>query len=175
MLQCLEIVIVYIVVFKVGVIIILFFILFGEEVFEFRFKDFGIKVVIIDVSGVVKLEFLCNCLLDLIIVLCVDGVLSGVEDFYVEMNEQVFDFMLVDISLDDLVIIIYILGIIGQFKGVLYGYRVLFGYFLGVEMSYDFFGQLGDWIWILVDWVWIGGLFDVLMLVFYFGVLVVVC
>lgn len=75
--------------------------------------------------------------------------------------------------LDDLVFMIYMFGMIGQLKGVLYGYWVLLGYMFGIGFFQNGLGWLGDCFWMLVDWVWVGGLLNVFFLVFFFGVLVV--
>lgn len=58
----------------------------------------------------------------------------GVLCYDVVFVVEVLDFVLVDMVVDDLVVIIYMFGMIGKLKGVLYVYCVLFGYLFGVEM-----------------------------------------
>lgn len=52
-------VIVYFVVYKFGVIVVLFFMLFGVDVFEYWFVNSEVVVFVIDVFGYVKIVLLC--------------------------------------------------------------------------------------------------------------------
>ena len=74
---------------------------------------------------------------------------------------------------DDPAVIIYTSGTTGSPKGAVHAHRVLLGHLPGVEMPHGFFPQPGDRFWTPADWAWIGGLFDVLMPSWHFGVPVV--
>ena len=47
---------------------------------------------------------------------------------------------------------------------------MLLGHLPGIELPHDFFPQPGDLFWTPADWAWVGGLFDVLMAAWHYGV-----
>jgi acetyl-CoA synthetase len=65
--------------------------------------------------------------------------------------------------------LIYTSGTTGPPKGALHAHRSLFGHLPGFESYYEFAPQPGDLIWTPADWAWIGGLMDVLVPAWYFG------
>ena len=79
----------------------------------------------------------------------------------------------VDTAAEDPAMIIYTSGTTGPPKGALHAQRVLLGHLPGVEFPHEFFPQPGDLFWTPADWAWIGGLLDVLLPAWHYGVPVV--
>jgi len=75
----------------------------------------------------------------------------------------------VDTAADDPAYLIYTSGTTGPPKGALHAHRSLFGHLPGFECYYEFPPQTDDLIWTPADWAWIGGLMDVLIPAWYFG------
>jgi len=65
--------------------------------------------------------------------------------------------------------IIYTSGTTGKPKGALMAHRTLLGNLSGYVCSHDFFPQPGDMFWSPADWAWTGGLWDVLLPTWHFG------
>ena len=93
-----------------------------------------------------------------------------------------------DTGAEDPAYLIYTSGTTGQPKGALHAHRSIVGHLSGFELYYDFveFAPMGrtelsvftrldpapapsDLIWTPADWAWIGGLMDVLIPAWYFG------
>ncbi len=70
---------------------------------------------------------------------------------------------------DDPAYLIYTSGTTGPPKGALHAHRSLFGHLPGFEAYYEFPPLPNDLIWTPADWAWIGGLMDVLIPAWYFG------
>ncbi len=173
--QAVETAISHIAVTKLGGVSIPLFTLFGHEALQHRLKDSGAKAVITNKEGVKKLAGLRDELPDLEVVLSIDGVDEGCEDFHTALDAESGEFSPADTLADDPAILIYTSGTTGNPKGALHAHRVLLGHLPGVEMSHDFLPQDGDKIWTPADWAWIGGLLDVLMPALHHGVPVVAC
>ena len=76
----------------------------------------------------------------------------------------------------DPAIIIYTSGTTGGPKGALLPHRSLLGHIPGVEIPHEFLSSsepVKDLFWTPADWAWIGGLFDVLLPAWHFGIPVV--
>ncbi len=158
---------------KSGAISVPLFILFGEEALEYRLANSGARAVITDAEGLAKLATIRDRLPDLKLALSVDGPADGALGFH-ELSADAGDrFVPVDTAADDPAIIIYTSGTTGQPKGALHAHRVLLGHLPGVMFPQDNFPQAGDRFWTPADWAWIGGLLDVLLPSWYFGVAVV--
>ena len=76
----------------------------------------------------------------------------------------------VDTKCDDPCLMIYTSGTTGKSKGCLHGHRVLLGHLPGIETTHSLLPQLNDVFWTPADWAWIGGLLDVLMPAWYYGI-----
>ena len=158
---------------KSGAISVPLFILFGEEALEYRLANSGARAVITDAEGLAKLAAIRDRLPDLATVLSVDGPAGDALGFHQSLGRASDRFTPVDTAADDPAIIIYTSGTTGQPKGALHAHRVLLGHLPGVMFPHDNFPQAGDRFWTPADWAWIGGLLDVLLPSWYFGVPVV--
>ena len=158
---------------KSGMISIPLFILFGEEALEYRLGNSGTRAVITDAEGLAKLAAIRDRLPELKTILTVDGPAPGALDCHAAIGRASDRFAAVDTAADDPAIIIYTSGTTGQPKGALHAHRVLLGHLPGVMFPHDGFPQPGDRFWTPADWAWIGGLLDVLLPSWYFGVPVV--
>lgn len=65
--------------------------------------------------------------------------------------------------------IIYTSGTTGNAKGALMAHRTLIGNLPGYVCSHDFFPQARDMFWSPADWAWTGGLWNVLLATWHFG------
>ena len=77
-----------------------------------------------------------------------------------------------ELVLNDPAYLIYTSGTTGQPKGALLPHRSLFGHLTGFDCYYEF-PTSEDIIWTPADWAWIGGLMDVLVPAWYYGMTVV--
>ena len=168
--------------YKLGVISIPLFTLFGVEALEYRIVNAGIKAIITDLEGLAKLESIAEKLPNLQTVFCIDGIeqedrqkineFFEVVDFHSEREKRSSEFDVVKTKASDPAFLIYTSGTTGPPKGALHAHQALLGHLPGVEMSHNFI-QEGDLFWTPADWAWIGGLFDVLMPAWQHGVTVV--
>ena len=78
-------------------------------------------------------------------------------------------FETLDTAAEDPALLVYTSGTTGPPKGALHAHRSLFGHLPGFESYYEFAPRRGDLIWTPADWAWIGGLMDVLVPAWYFG------
>jgi len=74
---------------------------------------------------------------------------------------------------EDVATIVYTSGTTGPPKGALHAHRTLLGHLPGVEFYHEFCPQPGDRFWTPADWAWVGGLLDVLLPAWHYGLPVV--
>jgi acetyl-CoA synthetase len=168
--QAPETAIAHVAAWKLGLISIPLFTLFGEDALEFRLANSGAKAVLSDEAGCAKLAAIRERLPELKVVFTTTGGGAGFVSFHAELARAGTDFTPLDTSADDPAVIIYTSGTTGSPKGALHAHRVLLGHLPGVEMPHEFFPKPGDLFWTPADWAWIGGLFDVLMPSWHHGV-----
>jgi len=168
--QAPETAVAHIAAYKLGAIAVPLFTLFGAEALEYRLADSGAKVLITDAGGLGKLAEIRDRLLDLEVVLSIDGPADGALSFHGEVEKARDSFRPMDTAADDPALIIYTSGTTGPPKGALHAHRVLLGHLPGVEFPHEFFPQGGDLFWTPADWAWIGGLIDVLLPSLHHGV-----
>ena len=77
-----------------------------------------------------------------------------------------------DTAAEDPAYLIYTSGTTGPPKGALHAHRSLFGHLPAFECYYEFAPHPGDLIWTPADWAWMGGLMDVLVPAWYYGMAV---
>ena len=159
--------------YKLGAIALPLASLFGVEALEYRLTDSGAKALICDAAGLVRIREISARLPELQTILCLDGALNGVEDYFAALAAEAADFTPVDTLADDPCLMIYTSGTTGQAKGALHAHRVLLGHLPGVCMPHDDFPQPGDLMWTPADWAWAGGLLNVLLPSLHFGVAVI--
>jgi acetyl-CoA synthetase len=149
-------------VWKLGAISLPLASLFGPDALGYRLGDAKVAAIIASPENVGKLTE-------------IDGgipiVMVGEElDAMLDRHEGTFQS--VETRVDDPAYLIYTSGTTGQPKGALHAHRSLHGHLPGFELYYEFPPQAGDLIWTPADWAWIGGLMDVLVPAWYFGMTV---
>lgn len=163
----------HIAIYKLGAIALPLFTLFGVDALEYRLRNSGAKVVLTNEQGAERLAQIRDRLPELTHVFSIDGEREGCIDFHGRRAEESEEFLPVATRADDPALISYTSGTTGPPKGTLHAQRVLLGHLPGVEMSHNFLPRPGDRIWTPADWAWIGGLYDVLMPAWHYGVTVV--
>ena len=169
-----ETAIAHLAIYKIGAIAIPLANLFGPEALEYRLNNAGAKVVFTDEENLPKLTQIRENLPQLQHIILIDGEVSDHELSYTSLLQQAAaEFETVHTSADDPAVIIYTSGTTGPPKGALHAHRYLLGHLPGFELSHDFCPMPGDLGWTPADWAWIGGLMDLLMPCWYFGLPVV--
>jgi acetyl-CoA synthetase len=169
--QRLETAVAHLAVYKIGAIAVPLANLFGPDALRYRLGDSSAKAVVTDRDNLSKIREIREDLGALERVLLVDGRPEKDEiDLSKAMTEASSDCPTLRCGPDDPAIIIYTSGTTGPPKGALHAHRYLIGHLPGFELSHDFFPQKGDLGWTPADWAWIGGLMDLLMPCWYYGV-----
>lgn len=175
--QGIETAIAHIACYKLGVIAIPLFSLFGSDALSYRLSNAGARALVTNTEGVSKLKTLSDPLPELTAVIDIDAIQATDRTlpFWSSLQAQSADFEPVNTLADDPAVIIYTSGTTGKPKGALHAHRILPGHLPGVEMSHNFFPENAALMWTPADWAWIGGLFDVLMPSLHHGIPVLAC
>ena len=164
----------HVAIYQMGAIALPLSHLFGPEALEYRLGDAGAHVAIVDDSTLPKLLEIRDRLPQLRHIIGVDiapevAAAAGVKPWRRVLEHASTRYAAVDTAADDPAMIIYTSGTTGNPKGALMAHRTLIGNLSGFVCSHDFFPQPGDMFWSPADWAWTGGLFDVLLPVWRFG------
>jgi acetyl-CoA synthetase len=175
--QRFETAVAYMAVLQMGAVAMPLSMLFGPEALEYRFKDSGAVVAIVDeatVDAVSKVREQCPALQSLI------GVGEAAArcdvDYALQSLMMPLEFACVKTAADDAAVLIYTSGTTGPPKGALIPHRALIGNLTGFVASQNWFGFDGKAnaksdavFWSPADWAWTGGLMDALLPTLYFG------
>lgn len=162
-----------------GMVSVPLFSLFGPEALLFRLADSGARAVVADKGGLARLA---ETDLSATAVSCIiatdaarDGMLgrTRVLSWRKLLGAAHMDHAVAGTVADSPALIIYTSGTTGPPKGALLPHRALRGHLPGVRLPHNMFPQKGDCFWTPADWAWIGGLLDVLMPAWFFGIPVV--
>lgn len=165
-----ETAIAYMAIFQMGAIAVPLSHLFGPDALEFRLRDAGVTLAIVDPDTLTRLWPLRARLPQLAHVIGVAGAReSSTLDWDALLGRASTRFAPTDTLADDPALIIYTSGTTGSPKGALLPHRALLGNLPGFVCSHDFFPQAGDMFWSPADWAWAGGLFDALLPTWHFG------
>jgi acetyl-CoA synthetase len=163
--------------FKLGLITIPLFGLFGPEALEYRLQNSNTKTVIVNFENLEKVLEIAPNLETLQTIICVDHPVSAMHekviDYASEMQKASDRFTPITTTAEDPALIVYTSGTTGPPKGALHAHRVLLGHLPGVELPHNFFPQPEDTFWTPADWAWVGGLLDVLFPSLHHGIPVV--
>ena len=149
-------------IWKLGAISVPLASLFGPDALSYRIADSGARAVLASPENVGKIQ---GSVGDLSLVV------TGAE-LDSRLSESSDSFEPVDVAGEDPAYLIYTSGTTGSPKGALHAHRSLHGHLPGFELYYEFAPRDGDVIWTPADWAWIGGLMDVLIPAWYFGMTV---
>ena len=176
--QCPETAIAHMACFKSGKISIPLFNLFGIDALHYRLLNSRASLVICDNVGLNKIFEIKDRLPDLKKIICIDSSDEKSNVFNLKkLLEQASDsYITKKTKSSDPAIIIYTSGTTGGPKGALLPHKSLLGHIPGVEIPHEFLSSsepVKDLFWTPADWAWIGGLFDVLLPAWHFGIPVV--
>lgn len=160
--------------YKLGAIALPLATLFGPEALSYRLGNAGAKVVVTDSQNVERLIEVKRNLPGLEHVLCVDRVdADGVLDFHRLLARESESFDPVRTSAEEGALLIYTSGTTGPPKGALHAHRMLIGRLPSIEFVHNYFPKPDDKFWSPADWAWAGGLLDMLLPSWHYGVPVV--
>ena len=176
--QCPETAIAHMACFKSGKISIPLFNLFGTDALHYRLLNSRASLVICDNIGLNKIFEIKDRLPDLKKIICIDSndEKSNVFNFKKLLEHASDSYITKKTKASDPALIIYTSGTTGGPKGALLPHRSLLGHIPGVEIPHEFLSSsepVTDLFWTPADWAWIGGLFDVLLPAWHFGIPVV--
>ena len=176
--QCPETAIAHMACFKSGKISIPLFNLFGTDALHYRLLNSRASLVICDNIGLNKIFEIKDRLPDLKKIICIDSndEKNNVFNFKKLIEKASDSYSTKKTKASDPALIIYTSGTTGGPKGALLPHRTLLGHIPGVEIPHEFLSSsepVTDLFWTPADWAWIGGLFDVLLPAWHFGIPVV--
>ena len=176
--QCPETAIAHMACFKSGKISIPLFNLFGTDALHYRLLNSRASLVICDNIGLNKIFEIKDRLPDLKKIICIDSIdeKRNVFNFKKLLEHASDSYITKKTKASDPALIIYTSGTTGGAKGALLPHRSLLGHIPGVEIPHEFLSSsepVTDLFWTPADWAWIGGLFDVLLPAWHFGIPVV--
>ena len=171
--QAVETAVVNLACFKCGAVSMPLFTKFGLEDLEFRLADGAARMLVTDIEGFARVAPAVDRLPHLETVLTVDGETDGARDFWRELKRGSVRYQTRATRAEDPAVLLYTSGTTGSPKGVLHAQRILLGHIPGMDFANNYLGQAGDRLWSPADWAWIGGLFDVLMPAWYYGLPVI--
>jgi acetyl-CoA synthetase len=168
--------------YQLGAVAMPLSMLFGPEALEFRLRDSGARVAVVDEHTVASLRAVRAQCPGLAHVVAVGGAQGqGDLDWADALAEASAQFKPVATRADDPAVLIYTSGTTGAPKGALIPHRALIGNLTGFVCSQNWFPHvepLGDEgrrpvdeavFWSPADWAWTGGLMDALLPALYFG------
>jgi acetyl-CoA synthetase len=176
--QSLEVGLSHLALWKLGAVSLPLASLFGPDAISYRITDSGAALAIVSPDNLDKVTASCPGLPIVEAGTQFDALCAGDP---IEVPA--------DTAADDPADLIYTSGTTGQPKGALHAHRSLIGHLPGFELYYDFAAHApmgrsdlsvlnredstddppDDLIWTPADWAWIGGLMDVLIPAWYFG------
>jgi len=160
--------------YKLGAITVPLFTLFGTDALEYRLADSGVKMAVVDEENLVKITAIRGGLPSLERIITVGSrETTEFDSFGGLLADGAEDLAPLRTRSDDPAMIIYTSGTTGPPKGVVHAHRVLLGHLPGFELPHGFAPQPGDRFWTPADWAWIGGLLDVLLPAWHYGLPVV--
>lgn len=170
--QSVETAVAHIAAWKLGLVSIPMFTLFGEDALEYRFENSTAKGVVTDTDNLEKILAVKQRVgwPEKIFVVNADVQDSELIDFWKSLGQASSKFQAANTLADDPGLIIYTSGTTGNPKGALHAHRTLLGHMPGIEFPHEFFPKENDLFWTPADWAWIGGLMNILMGAWFHGV-----
>ncbi len=162
--QSLETALTHIAAWKLGAVSLPLAQLFGPDALNYRLADSGAGVVVASAQSLAKVVEAARDT-------AVRHIVAVPTDFDEMLTSDPIDTAVVTAA-EDPAYLIYTSGTTGPPKGALHAHRSLFGHLPGFELYYELAPQPGDVIWTPADWAWIGGLMDVLIPAWYYGMTV---
>ncbi|MCZ6629457.1 MAG: AMP-binding protein [SAR324 cluster bacterium] len=164
--------------YKLGAVAVPLTVLFRHDALLFRLADSGARAIVLEAESLPLLEQLLPELPELKTVVVTGQVgawRGGAEllDFWQAIENSEGNPRRVKTRADDPALLVYTSGTTGNPKGALHAHRYLIGHLPGFEFAHNFTPQPGDCFWTPADWAWVGGLLDILLAAWHYGLPVV--
>ena len=164
----------HVAIYKIGAIALPLATLFGPEALEYRLRTAGVRVMVTDVLSLDRLLEVQKKLPELAHIISADASdAAGVLDYRTLLAAESDQFDPVETAAEDPALLIFTSGTTGPPKGALHAHRILLGRLPSMEFVHQSFPQPGDRFWTPADWAWAGGLLDMLLPSWHYGVTVV--
>ncbi|WP_119293359.1 acyl-CoA synthetase [Azohydromonas sediminis] len=172
--QRVETAVAHLAVYQLGAVAMPLSMLFGPDALEYRLRDSGTAVAIVDETAIANLLAARPQCPGLKHVVAVGGAAgSGDADYTALLARESDAFDAVATRADDAAVLIYTSGTTGPPKGALIPHRAMLGNLSGFVCSQNWFPHTSDGspsvFWSPADWAWTGGLWDALLPTLYFG------
>src|SRR5213594_2251236 len=169
-----ETAVVHLAAYKLGAIALPLSTLFGPDALEYRLRDAGAKVVVTDGENLERVLAVAKGRPAQVGVVCVDRAdADGVVEYAKAIDGVSDSLEPVATAAEDPALLIYTSGTTGPPKGALHAHRVLLGHLPSIEFYHEYFPKPGDRHWSPADWAWAGGLLDVMLPSWHYGVTVI--
>jgi acetyl-CoA synthetase len=164
--------------YKLGAITVPLTVLFRRDALSFRLEDSGTRAIVLEEESLPLLEELLPELPELKTVLVVGhppawSAEAELVDFWSAVRQAEGPFRRVNTRADDPALLVYTSGTTGNPKGALHAHRYLMGHLTGFEFAHNLTPEEGDCFWTPADWAWVGGLLDILLAAWHYGLPVV--
>jgi len=161
-------------IYKLGAIAVPLATLFGPDAVEYRLRSAGVQVVITDATSLDRLREVKQKYPGLTHIISADPTNAPhVLDYSTLLDSESVDFDPVATAAEDPALLIFTSGTTGSPKGALHAHRIMLGRLPSMEFVHQAFPQPGDRFWTPADWAWAGGLLDMLLPSWHYGVTVV--
>ncbi len=161
-------------IYKLGAVALPLATLFGPDALEYRLRNAGVRVVVTDAMSLDRLLEVRRKLPELAHIISADR--TGAEhvlDYQTLLEAESDRFDPILTAAEDPALLIFTSGTTGPPKGALHAHRILLGRLPSMEFVHQSFPQPGDRFWTPADWAWAGGLLDMLLPSWHYGVTVV--
>jgi acetyl-CoA synthetase len=159
--------------YKLGAIVVPLSVLYGPDALEFRLADSETKTVFADPDVFEAVEPAVETVESIERVVSMGEIPKtpeGVEAERFDNLRGTQSFEAVETAPDDPAILIYTSGTTGQPKGVLQGQQYLLGHLPCVQMALELpWHDVDSVLYTPADWAWVGGLYDVLLPAWHYG------
>jgi len=161
-------------IYKLGAVVLPLATLFGPDALEYRLRSAGVRVVLTDAQSLDRLLEVRQKYPELTHIISADpATAAGVLDFRSLLGGESEAFEPVVTAAEDPALLIFTSGTTGPPKGALHAHRIMLGRLPSMEFVHQAFPQPGDRFWTPADWAWAGGLLDMLLPSWHYGVTVV--
>ena len=161
-------------IYKLGAIALPLATLFGPDALEYRLRNAGVRVVITHAMSLDRLVEVRRKLPELASLISADSTAApGVLDYHTLVAAESDRFDVVLTAAEDPALLIFTSGTTGPPKGALHAHRIMLGRLPSMEFVHQSFPQPGDRFWTPADWAWAGGLLDMLLPSWHYGITVV--